>query len=258
MSEPTPLPPTEPAMPPAPDAPGVQDVQAPDTAAAPESAPASAPAAAPSGAPAAAPMSPAECAQQLKQRFPALFSGAVKPLKLRIQVDIQERAPGVFSKQVLSAFFRRHTGSTSYLMAVTKAPNRFDLDGQPAGEITEEHRKVAQEELARRRGNQEERRQLEEQQRRNRAGLLHDFQTTTLTKANFCALKGVAVDELDGLLELARSEAQERARNLPPAFERSQRQDRPDRSGRPGAGPEGGARGPQRRPGGNPPPRRPR
>jgi len=179
---------------------------------------------APVVAPAAAPMNPADCAQQLKQRFPALFGGAVKPLKLRIQVDIQERAPGVFTKQALSAYFRRHTGSTSYLIAVSKAPTRFDLDGQPAGEITEEHRKVALDELARRRGNQEERRQLEEQQRRNRAGLLHDFQTTTLTKANFCALKGVPVDELDGLLEIARGEAAERARQAPAAaFDRGRR-----------------------------------
>lgn len=266
MSEPTPLPTTETAVPPVPDAePAPQAVVTDDHAAAElvpsvaqEDAPASAePAPAAPAAPAVPPMSPAECAQQLKQRFPALFGGAVKPLKLRIQVDIQERAPGVFSKQVLSAFFRRHTGSTSYLIAVTKAPTRFDLDGQPAGEITDEHRKVAQDELARRRGNQEERRQLEEQQRRNRAGLLHDFQTTTLTKANFCALKGVPIDELDGLLEIARTEAQERARNLPPpAFDRPPRPDHRQPRGEQGAG---APRGPQRRPGGGgPPPRRPR
>lgn len=204
--------------------------------------------AAPAPPPAVAPLSPAECAQQLKQRFPALFGGAVKPFKLRIQVDIQERAPGAFGKQTLSAFFRRHTGATSYLIAVTKAPSRFDLDGQPAGEITDEHRKVAAEELARRRGNQEERRQLEEQQRRNRAGLLHDFQSTTLTKANFCALKGVPVDELDGLLDTARGEAEERARQAPPprhapGFDRPRpaedgrpRRANADRSGRGGRG----------------------
>lgn len=204
--------------------------------------------AAPAPPPAVAPLSPAECAQQLKQRFPALFGGAVKPFKLRIQVDIQERAPGAFGKQTLSAFFRRHTGATSYLIAVTKAPSRFDLDGQPAGEITDEHRKVAAEELARRRGNQEERRQLEEQQRRNRAGLLHDFQSTTLTKANFCALKGVPVDELDGLLDTARGESEERARQAPPprhapGFDRPRpaedgrpRRANADRSGRGGRG----------------------
>ena len=183
--------------------------------------------------PAPAPMTPAECAQQLKQLFPALFAGAVKPLKLRIQIDIHERAPGRFTKQALSAFFRRHTGSTSYLIAVSKATQRFDLDGQPAGELSEEHRKGALDELARRRTNQESRRELEEQQRRNRAGLLRDFQTTTLTPANFCALKGVAVDELEGLLAIARAEAEERARQAPPAREGFERQRRP----RPPGGP---------------------
>ncbi|MDO9354380.1 MAG: ProQ/FinO family protein, partial [Solirubrobacteraceae bacterium] len=204
---------------------------------------------APAAAPKAAPLSPAEVAQQLKQAFPALFAGAPKPLKLRIQVDIQEREPGKFSKQALSAFFRRHTGATSYLIAVTKAPHRFDLDGQPAGEITDEHRQVANDELARRRGNHEERRQaevaqrqLEEQQRRNRAGLLHDFQNTTLTKANFCALKGVPVDELEGLLEVARGEAAERARHAPPpAFDRPRRPEGPPQ--RRAEGPRGGGAG---------------
>ncbi|HEY4067040.1 MAG TPA: ProQ/FinO family protein [Burkholderiaceae bacterium] len=174
-------------------------------------------------------LSPAACAAELKQRFPALFSGAPKPLKLRIQVDIQQRAPGVFTKNALSAFFRRYTGSTSYLIAVSKAAQRVDLDGQPAGELSAEHRQIALDELARRRGNQESRRELEEQQRRNRAGLLRDFETTTLTRANFCALKGVAVEELDGLLEIARGEAAERARMQPPAFDPRRQQRPPER-----------------------------
>jgi ProP effector len=42
--------------------------------------------------------------------------------------------------------------------------------------------------------------------------LLRAFEGSTLTKANFCALKGVAVEELDDMLELARREADERAR----------------------------------------------
>jgi hypothetical protein len=190
--------------------------------------------------PSVATLSPAECASQLKQRFPALFAGAPKPLKLRIQVDIQERAPGVFSKQALSAFFRRYTGSTSYLIAVSKATHRIDLDGQPAGELSAEHRQIALDELARRRANNDSRRELEEQQRRNRAGLLRDFETTTLTRANFCVLKGVAEEELDGLLEIARGEAEERARHQPPAFEQ-----RPPR--RPGP-PNGGQQRPPRHP----------
>jgi ProP effector len=138
------------------------------------------------------------------------------PLKLRIQIDIQERQPGRFTKQSLSAFFRRHTGSTSYLHAVSQARTRFDLDGQPSGEISEEHRQIAREELARRRGNQDARRALEDQQRRNRAGLLYDHERTTLTRANFCVLKQVEEAELDGLLALAREEAAEARRAAPP------------------------------------------
>lgn len=184
-------------------------------------------------------MTPSECARQLKERFPALFAGNVaKPLKLRIQADIKERAPGVFTKAVMSAFLRRHTGTTAYLIALTKAEHRVDLDGQPAGEITDEHRQVAQEELDRRRAVHQERRakeaeaeranrdkaraeeratqaqqreeqELQAQKRRNRAQLLRDFEKTTLTRANFCVLKGLPEADLDRVLEIARKEAAE-------------------------------------------------
>lgn len=184
-------------------------LQAPETVAPAEVA---APAAA-----AAKEMSPAACAAQLKALFPALFGGgAFKPLKLRVQADIQERAPGQFSKAQLSAFLRRFTGNTGYLIALSKATQRFDLDGQPAGELSDEHRAAAREELTRRRNLQQERvaseqaeRDLAQTQRRNRAGLLYDFERTTLTLPNFCVLKGVSAEELPGLLDIARAERAE-------------------------------------------------
>lgn len=204
------------------------------------------------GQAAAAPATPAapvaDATAELKALFPALFTGRPKPVKLRIQADIQERAPGKFSKAQLSAFLRRHTGSTGYLIALTQAKTRFDLDGQPAGEITEEHLVAAREELARRKGLQQERQQVEQerhqleaQQRRNRAQLLWDFERTTLTEANFCVLKGVVPEELPGLLEIARKERAE----APPAPPREARRD--DR--RPGGGrPDGrGERRPDQR-----------
>jgi ProP effector len=216
---------------------------------------------------------PAATAARLAELFPALFGGAPKPLKLRIQVDIQERAPGVFSKQALSAFFRRHTGATSYLMAVSKGKQRFDLDGQPAGELSDEHRQVATDELVRRRANvnakreaEAQQRQLEDQQRYNRANLLRDFETTKLTTPNFCALKGIPVEALDGLLAMARADALEDAQR-PRAAEPARREGRHDgrdhRDGRPprqgaGGGNAGGkAPGQGRRPEGGRPPRRP-
>jgi len=147
-----------------------------------------------------------DCAAELKQRFPALFAGAPKPLKLRIQADIQERAPGVFSKQALSAFFRRYTSSTGYLIALTKAKTRFNLDGQADGELSDEHRQIATQELARRREITASRRQQEEDERRARIQLLRDFERTTLTPANFCALKGMAAEQLEAVLAQARED----------------------------------------------------
>jgi sRNA-binding protein len=179
--------------------------------------------------PPAAELSPANCALQLKQRFPALFAGPFKPMKLRIQADIQERAPGVFSKQALSAFFRRHTGSTGYLLAMTKSPHRYDLDGNPSGDVSDEHRQAAIDELARRRANHQAKLDQAEEGRRNRAALLRDFERTTLTPANFCALKGIAPQALDALLATARREADERARGGPPHGAPPHRDRRPPR-----------------------------
>jgi sRNA-binding protein len=218
-------------------------------------APAVAPESAAPAAAAVATMTPAECGQQLKLLFPGLFAGAPKPLKLRIQADIQQRAPGRFSKPVLSAFFRRYTGSTAYLIALSRATQRFDLDGLAAGELSEEHRQLAAEELARRRALNDTRRAGEdaqraelEQQRQNRARLLHDFERTTLTRANFCALAGLPVEELDAVLARAREEAAAAPPPREPRFER--RPDpRPERrpEGRPARRPEGREPGGPRR-----------
>lgn len=224
--------------------------------------PVSAPDAQPDAQPAAVPAAPAvDASAELKALFPALFSGKPKPVKLRIQADIQERAPGKFSKAQLSAFLRRHTGGTGYLIALTQAKSRFDLDGNPAGEITEEHLNAAKEELVRRKGlkqereqQEQQRHQLEAQQRRNRGQLLWDFERTTLTEANFCVLKGVVPEELQGLLDIARKERAE----APPAPPREARRD-DRRDGRSDGRPDG--RRDDRHPGGGRPegrgPRRP-
>ena len=221
---------------PAPEATAADAATATATAAAPVGAAAAATAAAPADASPAAPaaardMAPAACAALLKQHFPALFGNQAKPMKLRIQADINQRAPGVFSKAALSAFFRRYTGSTGYLMALGKATQRFDLDGAPAGELSEEHRQLARDELSRRREVTREREQQTRvqaqaqfaqeraqeqakhvellQARQTRAALLRDFERTTLTLGNFCALKGLTPEALTPLLDQARKEAAE-------------------------------------------------
>lgn len=309
----TPPQPAEPATEPAAE-PTPQPVQAVELAA-PEAAAAAEPAPEPSPAPAAAPavpeLSPAACAAKLAELFPALFgAGRALPIKLRIQADIQQRAPGLFTKKSLSIFLHRHTTSTAYLKALAQAPARLDLDGQPAGEVAAEHREAAAAELARRLAIVQERRAAERQAqrarpapadgaapaapvarpertdrpprqqrpprpqgdrssrpqgdrpprsareqaprpprqdalprpprpampaaeaapprepltpeqaaeweaRRSRAQLLRAYESSTLTRANFCALKGMKEDALEALLAQARAERGEPAAKGP-------------------------------------------
>lgn len=214
------------------------------TAPAEETAPAGEAALAPVPAQAAAPapaspadLSPAACAARLAELFPALFgAGRALPIKLRIQNDIQQRAPGVFTRRSLSPFLHRYTTSTAYLKALANLPHRFDLDGAPAGDIDDVHRQAAATELERRRGLFEAKRAAEraaanearraaeaaarqqqaaeDQARRERAALLRAFESSTLTRANFCALKGIPEAELDGRLHQAWLEREQRAQEM--------------------------------------------
>jgi ProP effector len=162
-----------------------------------------------------------DCGPQLKKLYPALFSNPPKPLKLRIQADIQARSPGMFTKPQLSAFLRRYTGSHAYLNALVKATHRFDLDGNAGDELSDEHRNAASEELARRRANTQARVALEMEQRANRATLLKEFEANTLPVAEFAAAKGVPEGELEPLIARARKEALEPP--PAPAFNRDRR-----------------------------------
>ncbi len=115
-------------------------------------------------APTALDLSPAATGARLAELFPALFvgpdgKGTWRAIKLRIHADIQARAPGQFSKRTLGIFFSRYTTTTPYLKALA-APGaqRHDLDGQPAGEIADEHCNAAAEEVARRQAIAAERR----------------------------------------------------------------------------------------------------
>jgi sRNA-binding protein len=229
--------------------------------------------AAPVATTAAAPdLSPAATGARRAALFPALFvgpdgKGTWRPIKLRIHADIQARAPGEFSKRALGIFFSRYTTTTAYLKALA-APGaqRHDLDGQPAGEIAEEHRAAAAEEVARRGAIAAQRRALFRKRaprapssapsgadapertrddaprsegsrtdaparrdtrpptpqaepegragaplpadpaQRERALLLRAFESSPLSKANFCALKRISEAELDAQLAQAREE----------------------------------------------------
>lgn len=75
--------------------------------------------------------------QRLQKEFSAFRD--CKPLALKIDASIAARMPDIDRKS-LRAAMRMHTASTRYLKAVERAQQRFDLDGQPAGEVTDEQR----------------------------------------------------------------------------------------------------------------------
>lgn len=76
----------------------------------------------------------------LVERY-AIFKDA-KPLMIGIHKAIMERQPELTKPQVSKAL-RIHTAQTRYLKALAKAGERYDLDGNPAGEVTQEQRDAA-------------------------------------------------------------------------------------------------------------------
>lgn len=61
------------------------------------------------------------------------------PLMVGINKQIAERVPGI-DKKLLRTALGIHANSMAYLKVLEKAQQRFDLDGNVAGEVTEEHR----------------------------------------------------------------------------------------------------------------------
>ncbi len=110
-------------------------------------------------------------ARALLRRLQAEFAvfRDCKPLALRIDTAIRERLPELDRKTLRSAM-HTHTASTRYLKAVERSAQRFDLDGEAVGEVTEEQRAHAaamlKERFAAQAKRQREQRAAEEAERR--------------------------------------------------------------------------------------------
>lgn len=64
------------------------------------------------------------------------------PLAIGIHRVIKERLPDIGIKKLRLAM-KIHTSSTAYLKSLSGSEIRFDLDGNPAGEVTADQRKAA-------------------------------------------------------------------------------------------------------------------
>ena len=80
----------------------------------------------------------------LRQRFPAF--GQCMPLAIGIDKLLLAEMPEI-SRKTLRVALNMHTNSSRYLKAMATATARCNLTGEPAGEVSEEHRKRATEML---------------------------------------------------------------------------------------------------------------
>jgi sRNA-binding protein len=103
-----------------------------------------------SKAPIVAPEHAKALLERLIQAYPAAFfpfsERQVKPLKIGIYKDLMPviREWG-YQAPALKYVLRNYTRPLRYQLALLKAPHRIDLQGEPAGEITPDHRQIAQE-----------------------------------------------------------------------------------------------------------------
>ncbi|MBC7413791.1 MAG: ProQ/FinO family protein [Herminiimonas sp.] len=81
---------------------------------------------------------------ELRQRFPA-FEKCL-PLAIGIDKLLLAEMPEI-SRKTLRVALNMHTNSSRYLKAMASATARFDLAGNAAGDVTEEHRARATEML---------------------------------------------------------------------------------------------------------------
>jgi ProP effector len=111
--------------------------------------------------------------ERLYKEFPVFRDHL--PLSIGIHKAFNERIPGLAKGQVWSAM-QQHTGSTRYLKALVEGAPRYDLDGNPAGEVTAEQQAVAVKTLKERFRKAADRRkaELEAQQRQEKLKQLAD------------------------------------------------------------------------------------
>ncbi|KNC94354.1 RNA chaperone ProQ [Trabulsiella odontotermitis] len=87
----------------------------------------------------------------LAERFPHCFSaeGEARPLKIGIFQDLVERVEGDMnlSKTQLRSALRLYTSSWRYLYGIKPGATRVDLDGNPCGELDEQHVSHARQQL---------------------------------------------------------------------------------------------------------------
>jgi len=109
----------------------------------------------PAESPATPPPDPRALLKDLQERYEVFRNHS--PLAIGIDKQVLAQLPAL-EKKALRLAMRNHTASTRYLKEMEKAATRLNLDGTPAGEITDENRRHAAELLRERFKKQHEQR----------------------------------------------------------------------------------------------------
>ena len=160
--------------------------------------------------------------RRLMERFPKAFPkdyDAILPLKLDIDADLRERLIALgepVDPDLLRRVLANHVGRAGYLLALIhrRDGRRYDLDGNPAGEVDalarsaavrrlSEHQKRQREASARHRQHQA----LEQQQQRAKAARIAERERRAAEKQ-----RRREENERNRLRNLERKAAEERAR----------------------------------------------
>lgn len=73
----------------------------------------------------------------LRELAPSVFNGQPVPLKIGIYYDINSLLAGEFDEPTIRRFLKMWVWRPAYRDAIAHGGPRFDLDGQPAGVVTE-------------------------------------------------------------------------------------------------------------------------
>lgn len=110
----------------------------------------------------------------LAERFPQCFSaeGEARPLKIGIFQDLVARVEGEMqlSKTQLRSALRLYTSSWRYLYGVKAGAIRVDLDGNPCGELEEQHVEHARKQLEEAKARVQAQRASQQAKKREAAG----------------------------------------------------------------------------------------
>lgn len=101
--------------------------------------------------------------KDLQERFDVFRN--FTPLAIGVDKQVFAQLPEV-SKKSLRLAMRSHTISTRYLKEMEKGTVRLNLDGTPAGEVTDENRQHAAEQLRERFKKQADQRKAQAEQRK--------------------------------------------------------------------------------------------